>query len=623
MADKSTIEIGAQFINRFHGTLSTSSAVDLATATLSPLERNKLKPEARISKIIGMLEKIEELAFEKGISEEERKARGERLDQIVSAFIEESIIKKEDVPNNHFQNQLRLLKERGYGELEINDDIKQQEIERIQNEQRASLRNWTDYLLSNDARSAYPTWFRFYVLKNISNLKLADKQRSTYPKRDKNYAGVFPELNQEVLSNLYDYVKEAAEIQFDEKAVAGLKKEEVDEKRRTLGNRKKELDNFGQLAYQGKFGQLYYNLGDRQREQQLTAIKERGMSGTEGEWKTFAQGSKTDELVKSLEGKGTGWCISGEETASKYLEQGDIHIYFTKDSDSKLSLPRVAVRMENGSVAEVRGVNSDQNLEPEFIDIAKEKYEKLPGGNVYDKKVFDMRMLTTIDAKIKNNDRITREELSFLYEINDYQIEGFGYKKDPRVRENREKRKKFLKQDYATIYDVRVDQVADKLDELNPDTIVSVIEDPVSIADISKINNGNLKILLGDVDGEITSVNIGGLKNIQVVKGMSLFKYGIYRIKTIMYGVGFQEDELLGIHALFKIQKARNQPNFEIGGWLRAIVNNSKNTMHSETDLKMLNELLHGYEDEAKYIKMSADDVTVKEIIKLVSDSKN
>ncbi len=474
MADKSTTEIGAQFINRFYGKLSSSAAVDLAVTTLSLPEKNKLNPEARTFKIIEMLEKVEELAFEKDITEDERKARGERLDQIVSAFIEESIIKKEDVPDNHFQNQLRLLRERGHGDLEISDDIKKQEIESIKNEQRASLINWTDYLLSDDARSAYPeTWFRFYVLKNISELKSVDKQKATYPKRDKNYVGVFPELNQEVLSNLYKHVKKVAEIQFEEKSIAGLKKDEVIERRRVLEDAKRELDDFGQLAYQGRFGQLYYNLADRQREQQLTALKERGMSGTEGEWKTFAQRSGADELVKSLEGRGTGWCIAGEETALNYLKQGNIYIYFTKDSDDKLSLPRVAVRMENGSVAEVRGVNSDQNLEPEFIDIAKEKYEKLPGGDKYGKKVNDMEKLTEIDKKVRGNFDLAKDEVKFLYESGN-EIEGFGHKKDPRIDNIRTDLYSDLYKNIASSFDCGENQIAEVLNGIKPDTKVFV-----------------------------------------------------------------------------------------------------------------------------------------------------
>ena len=37
------------------------------------------------------------------------------------------------------------------------------------------------------------------------------------------------------------------------------------------------------------------------------------------------------KLVKSLEGKGTGWCTAGIETARWQLQGGDFHVYYTKD----------------------------------------------------------------------------------------------------------------------------------------------------------------------------------------------------------------------------------------------------------------------------------------------------
>ena len=50
-----------------------------------------------------------------------------------------------------------------------------------------------------------------------------------------------------------------------------------------------------------------------------------------------------------------------------------------------------------------------------------------------------MQFLTTIDNKMQKGYDLTKEELKFLYEI-DCQIEGFGYMKDPRIKEIRSKR---------------------------------------------------------------------------------------------------------------------------------------------------------------------------------------
>jgi len=43
-------------------------------------------------------------------------------------------------------------------------------------------------------------------------------------------------------------------------------------------------------------------------------------------------------------------------------------------------------------------------------------------------------VLTRIDKKVNDNKELNKDELKFLYEI-DNRIEGFGYQKDPRIKE--------------------------------------------------------------------------------------------------------------------------------------------------------------------------------------------
>lgn len=50
-----------------------------------------------------------------------------------------------------------------------------------------------------------------------------------------------------------------------------------------------------------------------------------------------------------------------------------------------------------------------------------------------------MRRMTEIEQKTKENKELTKDDLIFLYEI-DHQIQGFGYNKDPRIKEIRDKR---------------------------------------------------------------------------------------------------------------------------------------------------------------------------------------
>jgi len=104
----------------------------------------------------------------------------------------------------------------------------------------------------------------------------------------------------------------------------------------------------------------------------------------------------------------------------------------------KIPVPRVAIRMEQGEVAEVRGVNAAQELEAEMADITAEQLKDLPGGEEYIRKAEDMKRLTLLEKKTlaDPNAELTSDELRFLYEL-DHEIEGFGYEEDPRVKEIR------------------------------------------------------------------------------------------------------------------------------------------------------------------------------------------
>lgn len=147
-------------------------------------------------------------------------------------------------------------------------------------------------------------------------------------------------------------------------------------------------------------------------------------------------------MENDLRGKSTGWCTA-EGSAEAHLNAGDFYAYYTK-TESGYTQPRVAIRMENGIVVEVRGVDKRQALEPELVDIARNKFKDLPGGDKYEKKSDDMKRVTNI-AKLYDTETgawkrpLTKQELTFLYEI-DAKIEGFGYDNDPRVTELRNQR---------------------------------------------------------------------------------------------------------------------------------------------------------------------------------------
>ena len=114
--------------------------------------------------------------------------------------------------------------------------------------------------------------------------------------------------------------------------------------------------------------------------------------------------------------------------------------------------------MQGNSIAEIRGIAENQNLETNMEEIVDKKLEEFPDKDLYKKKVKDMKMMTYIYTKFKNNVELTKDDLRFLYEI-DNEIMGFGYEKDPRIKEIIERRNN-SKKDLANAFDCEEDEIA-------------------------------------------------------------------------------------------------------------------------------------------------------------------
>jgi len=131
----------------------------------------------------------------------------------------------------------------------------------------------------------------------------------------------------------------------------------------------------------------------------------------------------------------------------------------------------------------------------------------------YEKKSHDMTLLTKIEKKVKQNEDLTREELIFLYEI-DEEIHSFGQAKDPRIQQIKNKRNIF--QDYALIYNVEPKQVIDQLANLNKETRVYLgkeiyfVSPDISFEEIERLSNivglqSDLSKVSKDIKNKITS----------------------------------------------------------------------------------------------------------------------
>ncbi len=102
-----------------------------------------------------------------------------------------------------------------------------------------------------------------------------------------------------------------------------------------------------------------------------------------------------------------------------------------------------------------------------MADIANAKMKELPGADKYRKASADMKQLTEIDKKIKTNQQLSKDELVFLYEINE-KIEGFGYQKDPRIEEIRKTRNP--KNDAPIVFECQPNQIAYKQKDIDKNT---------------------------------------------------------------------------------------------------------------------------------------------------------
>ncbi|MEI7765282.1 MAG: hypothetical protein WCI93_01715 [bacterium] len=309
-----------------------------------------------------------------------------------------------------------------------------------------SLNYWLDYLKQNDAK--YPTWFRYFVVRNLSKMGTLDKKKGEYSERKKHTISPFPEINSEALGFVYRML------------TTGVGNQEFTEE-----NQKEKRIELEKTIEKKDFIKLYTFA-------QIETAGALNRESLKGEWVKYDKGSDYHILENALRGKGTGWCTA-EGSAPSQLKDGDFYVYYTKGSSGNYSEPRIAIRMEDDEVAEVRGVNHRQELEPVLLDTAQEKYHSLPGGQKFDKKSSDMKKVTELVKKQEKSEKFSKEDLEFIYQMKS-SIEGFGYKKDPRIVELLKERNS--KEDVSIIFGCEPSQIAWNKGEINENTKVYIGE---------------------------------------------------------------------------------------------------------------------------------------------------
>lgn len=378
------------------------------------------KSDDKYRKIEKYMQRLEDVT--------KRASEHNKISLIKMYYYKKYVIKEENVPESYFRKQEKIALDRGYGHVKYDEKTKKQEIEHIINEQKASLDMWLDYFFSKDT-DMYPTWFKYYVFQGMLKLGFFDKEKNSYTKRTESTVKPFIELNREALSLIYSEL------------IKVLNKESIDD------------EKLNALINNGSFSKLYsYAI------LKLDSVKDDGFKSDDGIWKKYNKGSNPEILFNDINGKGTGWCTAGGiETARNHINGGDFHVYYTKDREGNYTKPRIAIRMNGNQIAEIRGISKDQNIEANMEKVVDKKLEEFPDRDKYKKKVKDMEMLTYIYTKHQNKGELTKNDLRFLYEI-DNKITGFGYKKDPRIEELLEGRN--VREDLALVFDCKEENIS-------------------------------------------------------------------------------------------------------------------------------------------------------------------
>ena len=502
---------GEEFLNSLYNNMHMEDAV-MHTAEKSD------SPTEKISKYLERLERTHDIA----------KDNNHKMEVLKQFYYDKYVIK--ELPESYINLQKKIARERGYGDITVTDDMKEEMLSNVQKEQKNSLDMWIDYLTSDDAK--YPMWFKHYAFRGMLKLNKFDKQKWEFGRRGETTTEPYIELNREALAGVYNtLVKEI-----------GTNEEISEEVRKALEKGE-------------SFKKLYeYYLTD-------TGYVNRG-SDTDGIWVKYDQGSDYRPLCESLQGKNTGWCTRWEETAKTQLSNGDFYVYYTKDKEGEYKEPRIVIRMDGKyNIGEVRGVGEHQNLEDCMTPIAEKKLNEFLYKDKYLKKVNDMKLLTEIDKKVNEAKELTKEELSFLYEV-ESEIEGFGYSKDPRIKKIRDKRD--TKKDLALVFDCGEENIGTKASDFDKNEIICFYGDLEYDDKTLTDNFESLQCITGNAYFK-NLISAKGLESLQNIGGDASFvslisAEGLENLQNIGGYASF--DSLISAESLGSLQSIGGTANF-------------------------------------------------------------
>ena len=363
---------------------------------------------------------------------------GDKAEQkIWEASAENVVMDYEDIPDAYWKQQEQILRDNGQGR-KLSEYEKKILAEDLIDKQRQSITSWANYL--GDKNCPYPLWFKVYAFDGISKMSNAlNLDDANYDRRDHTTALSFPKLNAEILAKVYRQINNFYGVDKED----WLSKHSDDEK-------------LVSLVKSANFPKLYA------KELVDTKVILKTPERTEdvhGDWFEYKLGDE-EEIANLAEG--TRWCVVDPNVAHNYLVYGEYgHSRSTRaDEESNSKAKFIIFRLEdpnspgiyasngsasirldpNGIVDEVSGLNEGQAVEDALIPIVKEKTLSLPGGEKYLQKFDDKQALIRLDKKMEKGEDLTKEELSFLYELDRPIATLDTYnEEDPRIPELKEK----------------------------------------------------------------------------------------------------------------------------------------------------------------------------------------
>ena len=424
-----------------------------------PGKNNERRNFAYLSRLNNMIEK-----------------HGDAIEQkLWEASAENLVMDYEDIPEAYWKQQEQILRDNGQGR-KLSEYEKKILAEDLIDKQRQSITSWANYL--GDKNCPYPLWFKVYAFDGISKMSNAlNLDDADYYRRDNTTALSFPKLNAEILAKVYRQINDFYGVDKEN----WLAQHSDDEK-------------LVSLVKSANFPKLYA------KELVDTKVILKTPERTEdvhGDWFEYKLGD--EEEIASL-AEGTHWCVVDPNVAHNYLVYGqygnpeeedddyddeddnyedddyededyeDYEDY--EDDDQSEAYDQDNIKVENseakfiifrledpnapgifasngsasirldpdGIVAEVSGLNDGQAIEDALIPIVKEKTLSLPGGEKYLQKFDDKQALISLDKKMEKGEDLTKEELSFLYELDRPIATLDTYnREDPRIPELKEK----------------------------------------------------------------------------------------------------------------------------------------------------------------------------------------